>query len=107
MVEATAGADEWYGFVGGGDDRALNLLTLLVETCRDADTVRLSWGNGSTGHNLSLRSEFCRLKVACRGKPVIGRSLSFDGRGNFCWSFDKTEGHGEMSSQPSSICSGL
>lgn len=84
VVEATAGADERHRFIGGGDDLVRSLPTKLVETSREADTARLSSTGGSTGHNLSLRSEFCRLKVACRGKLVIGRSLSFDDGGLFC-----------------------
>lgn len=64
VTEAAAGADERHGFIGAGDDLVRGLLTQLVETCRDADTALLSCSGGSTGHSLSLRSEFCRLKVA-------------------------------------------
>jgi len=42
VVDATAGADERLGFVGGGDDLDRRLLAQLVDTCRDADTARLS-----------------------------------------------------------------
>lgn len=81
--------------MGGGDDLARLLRTQLVDTCLDAETARRSCGRGSTGQSRSLRSEFCRLKVAWRGNPVTGRSLaSLDG-GLFGRPSGAIEGQGE------------
>lgn len=107
VVEAAAGADERHGSIGGGDDLVRGALTQLVETFLEADTARLSWSGGSTRHSLSLRSEFCRLKVAWRGKLATGRPLSFDDGGLFCRLSDRVDGHVDMSPQLSPIGSGL
>ena len=55
--------------LGGGDELDLTR-NGLIDVCLEEESALRSEGHCWTGRRCSRFSEFCRLKVACRGRPI-------------------------------------